>query len=1057
MQYLYKGLRNLSPSETPCPSDLLSGLLRDIGWKLALEGPLALLMHNETGIFIEIPNCHSASSTSTGKPEPLPTLSSFEIDFRCAEPSSFELWHGDRLIKSGLGEEEEMNVIAIDSSDLFHCTDRFGSAIPIDVPENKNAYDTESTYASPTAGSQMLMLMVYARDPHEKETKKKDKKKVDKKPLFTNIGTQADGRVLLHTTYIRIHKGFRLGFLENEDDDSDDDSGSLQLEERVIIAGITRVVTYMENDLGTLAEFFEPDPCISISAQGPSLHKKSSPLGNEPHEDLFGRCLLSVNTVLAMPQEDFIPEKNKGRGPNEGIVDEGPTHVRVVDRAVALSLLDPLESTVVEHRTDETESATTISGIKEIVIDQPVLSGDINIHRCSREFFIQLIKKPTHNGADDMVKDEVLAHSDVYGHAAVHMRSESQVMPFNVTRSALPHLIHSHKHGVYIRVACPIEEPPARLKHLYALYNQTVTDETESEQRLNSFYGGQWYFLVDRNSIKLVSSAVMDPTETVDLTFFNRGFVAELKGYSNRCVAAMDGRHVKGTDVEDLPKTMKAVLSKLQFMNHRGMSSQFSDAPLYLRGKWSELVKHSLHRKVVNSMLSLVERARVVAAGRSAQEAAAITKEYEAYAAATAAANTRGKGVDIHIKKEAENKVAKIMNATLPTIDLTFRDVYSDMTRMTNEMAQTDVVDDKKDVVTKSEALRLYAMSSMMNVKNLVAFLLRETLPGFDEPLSTIQAGVVLESLERNPSTHAVKVEQFALWYKLDDEKQLRAELKAKRVFASLLEEITQPDDVICAADQEDKILRGSSAKRIIRDMHIGADDLKKWFDQETELISSSTFNEGMDYYPQAKVAEKRPSMTSHRGMSSFFKPPKLPVLNPRKGLSSLSNFIKNISNRRKDKQAGVGAGVGEESKLDDIDLRDDSGQLIGGGSRPAAVAGNTDITAAPHSLRSIKEGTEVDGDKEGVSEFSENNSDKEGEEGGDSDSSSEEWEGSNGSESSDEDSDDDSDDDSDESDADRDENESEEEWDVDTSGTDGVEIEATSPAKDRSAPEFSL
>jgi hypothetical protein len=359
-------------------------------------------------------------------------------------------------------------------------------------------------------------------------------------------------------------------------------------------------------------------------------------------------------------------------------------------------------------------------------------------------------------------------------------------------------------------------------------------------------------------------------------------------------------------------------------------------------------------------------------------------------------------------------------------------------------------VDDKKDVVTKSEALRLYAMSSMMNVKNLVAFLLRETLPGFDEPLSSIQAGVVLETLERNPSTHAVKVEQFALWYKLDDEKQLRAELKAKRVFASLLEEVTQPDDVICAADQEDKILRGSSAKRVIRDMHIGADDLKKWFDQETELISSSSFNEGMDYYPQAKVAEKRPSLTSSR--QSFFKPPKLPDLNPRKGLSSLSNFIKNISNRRKDKQSGRGGR--EESKLDDIDIRDDSGQLIGGGSRPEAVLGNTDITLAPRSLRPIREGTEVDGDR-GVSEFSDQNSDKEGGE-GDSDSSSEEWEGSNGSENSDEDSDDESDEDSD-AEHDESEDESEDEWEEDTSVAGGVEIEATSPAKDRTAPEFSL
>ena len=999
MQYLYRGLRTLSPSESPCPSDLLVSLLRDIGWKIALEGPLAMLMHPETGVFIEIPNCHTASSTSTGKPEPLPTMSEFEVDFRCAEPSNYEVWYGNRLVRSGQGESDSLNIISIDCTELYLETDKFGSAVPTDIPESDNdGYEDDGeNEKSFTTGTQMLVLMVFRRDATETAVVEK-KKKEKRKPLFTNTGTQSDGRVMLYATYIKIYKGFRLGFLQSEGDDSDDDQGTLELEERVLIAGITRVTSYMENDLGTLTEFFEKDAESPLTPQGLALHKKPLFLGGEPHEDLFARSMLCINTKASVPSSDYIPEKNKVSSSKytEPTFEEGPTHIRVVDRAIAIDLQDPLESTVAEHRTDNTEVGKTTSGIKEIFLERPVLTGDVNIKRCSRMLTIQLLKKPSHEAADDMQKDEMLLSGEVAGHAALHMRSEAQLMPFTVTRSALPHLVHSHSHGVYLRLPCPVEEPPARLKHLYALMNQAAVDEGDSDVRISSLFGGQWYFVVDRNSLKLVSSAVMDPVETVDITLLTRGFVAEFRGGEERCMAAVDGRHVTVEEVIELPKSMRNVLSKLQLANNRGLSSQFTDAPLFLSGKWGELVKYSLHRKVVNAMLLLVERARVIAAGRSAHEAAVINKEYEAYAATQpVGSSTRHKGADALAKKEAESKVKKIMDATLPTIDLTYKDVYSDMTRITNELVAADAaaaaaaaaVDSKKEAPSKQETLRQAAVSSFMNVKNLTLFLLRETLPGFDEPLSDIQVGVVLESMERSPNS-AVKVEQFAHWYKSDDEKELKEELKPKRIFACLLEEVTQSDEPSVAADYDDRVLNGVAAKRAIKDMHIASDDTKNWLECQSELISSSSFNEGMDYYPESKTGDQDnvpPTTTTApaSGLKKFFRRPKLPVinLNPRERLSSLTGFIKNINNRRKSHvEASVSTGRNIErldSQVNDLGLTDSvqgQGQRGGGergGSLGAAQRSGRDTPSGAQgdlprtvqSLAALRKRSEVDDD----------------------------------------------------------------------------------------------
>jgi hypothetical protein len=75
----------------------------------------------------------------------------------------------------------------------------------------------------------------------------------------------------------------------------------------------------------------------------------------------------------------------------------------------------------------------------------------------------------------------------VAGHAAMHMKSESEVYPYVVTHSNLPHLVHSHRHGVYLRVICSPSEPPSRTKQLNSLIDQIMLDtKTEGESITNN-------------------------------------------------------------------------------------------------------------------------------------------------------------------------------------------------------------------------------------------------------------------------------------------------------------------------------------------------------------------------------------------------------------------------------------------------------------------------------------------------------------------------------------------------------------------------------------------
>jgi hypothetical protein len=360
-----------------------------------------------------------------------------------------------------------------------------------------------------------------------------------------------------------------------------------------------------------------------------------------PCDDLFAKAILSINTDPT--SKDHIPhstprtltgtQHGKGGYQGEGV----PSHIQVTDIAAALAMDDSEEHTVIEQKAELTEAVKTVTGIKNIHLEIPHLKGEVNVHRCARDITIKTILKSSNDSLGT-----VLATTSVAGHAAVHMKSESEVCPYVVTYSSLPHLVHSHRHGVYLRVICPPSEPPSRTKQLNSLIDQITLDIKTEDLRLNSLFDGQYYFVVDGNSISLTSSALTDPVSSVNLTFLTRGFVAQFNGRLNdRCLAALDGIHTTSVrGIENLPKSMKNILSKLKLTNKQGVSGQFTDAPMFLREKWGLLVKVSLHRKVVSAMMSMVESSRVLEGSKAALEALLIVRGYETQAAESAASSS---------------------------------------------------------------------------------------------------------------------------------------------------------------------------------------------------------------------------------------------------------------------------------------------------------------------------------------------------------------------------------------------------------------------------------
>jgi hypothetical protein len=150
--------------------------------------------------------------------------------------------------------------------------------------------------------------------------------------------------------------------------------------------------------------------------------------------------------------------------------------------------------------------------------------------------------------------------------------------------------------------------------------------------------------------------------------------------------------------------------------------------------------------------------------------------------------------------------------------------------------------------------------------------------------LTGIEADAVLESMKRNPQTNGVKLEEFEQWYKSDDEKKLRAELKAKKVFPVLLEETLYSNKHLNETDA--KPVKGSRATKVIKDMHLTLDE-DKWVEDQKIL-------EGKTREIDPKLAEISNSTTT----SESPKPVRKRDSNTLHQRSSLTAFMESMNSR---------------------------------------------------------------------------------------------------------------------------------------------------------------
>jgi hypothetical protein len=855
IKYMFRGLRDLSPTETVCPSDMLVHLLRNVGWSIADSNDVTCMQHLDTGVFIEIPAFAGA--------EPLCKLDTFVIDFMCDQEDgcSYELWFGDRLLRSGLGAQNDLCSISVSAADLYHELEKVDTSADGGRPK---------TVKINAVGALTLELMVLTRAHHQKGASKghhdvkESKAKV--KPVVTITGYQPDGRELLYIDHLKVFKGFRLGMMNFPDglggDGADDEMQSLEIEPRVVVGGITRVVTFLENDLGTVVEVFEKNG-LGVDAEGDAgdANDVADEDADLPPDAtvVFAPAVVTINTVAARPgyhpHELGHHDRHKhGTGAQHHVhhhrLVPPATHMTIVDHAAGVLKSDTYK--VTEHKVAVTESLKTISGVKTFPLRRPKLDPDADVHRCVRDISLDMIRRSV-NGADDGEAADVSIDSEVVpAHSGLHLETQTaanalaaQMGEWVLTRSELPHIVHSYKHGVSMHVALPEDEPHDRGMRLNALLD-TIARERNSKKaaskdvRTSMVFGGEWYFIVDKNSLKLVSSSLMASDDSVDITFMSRGFIADFGEPEPRVLSVMDGRYILAENRMKLPKAMRTLTDRLGYVNLRGVKAGFSDAPKYLTSKWYDQVKIDLHKRVMRAMKVMCERERTALNSKASAKAAALIKAYEEKVEAAKAAGKKAE--DPRARKEVEDEAAKVM-AEAPSIEkFTYKEIFADISKKTSDWYSAKLEEKRKaqqaagvEMSKKElddEFRRANAAAGMLSVEALSLYLQTETLFGFDGPLSIVEADLVLDLLERDNEKQVAKLDQFKAWYLLDNEMILREELAPKRLFASMLEEDYRAQEKKAAdLSSGGKVIKGKEAKQRIADMHLHEEDpsLKAW------------------------------------------------------------------------------------------------------------------------------------------------------------------------------------------------------------------------------------
>jgi hypothetical protein len=266
--------------------------------------------------------------------------------------------------------------------------------------------------------------------------------------------TEQYGR-LQTITNIKVIKGFRISKFESD--------GIVELSKRIAILGIERVVTFLEDDAGSIYEIY---------GEQNDLEKGSR---------TFSPLVMSVG----------------GK--------DSPTHYHVTDTAAAV---EKETNKIKEHISNYSDLFHSSNSNEVIRMPRPVmvLKGDDHV---SRKVEVTLQRQDfTEDKEVITLKDLKTVSHECHTTKHIHYRA----LKVEVSEdSLLPHQVQSYSHSVSARVISPPEESKKSSDTFDAVLDSIVGGNFKKIDQ--SVLHGQWHFVLELDNLKIVYSEVLQASD----------------------------------------------------------------------------------------------------------------------------------------------------------------------------------------------------------------------------------------------------------------------------------------------------------------------------------------------------------------------------------------------------------------------------------------------------------------------------------------------------------------------------------------------------------------
>jgi len=556
-------------------------------------------------------------------------------------------------------------------------------------------------------------------------------------------------------THIKVLKGFRISKFESD--------GIVELSKRVAVLGIERVVTFLDDDAGSIYEIYGEQNDLDKGTR------------------TFSPLVMSVGSKLS------------------------PTHYQVTDTA---AVVEKETNKIKEHITNFSDLFHSSTSNEVIVMPRPVmplLRGDDHVSRK-----VEVVLQRQHFTEDKEVitlKDlQTLSH-ECHTTKHIHHRALKNEVSEDLL---LPHQIQSYSFSVSVRVISPEDESKKLIETFDALLDSLVGGKYKKPDQ--SVLHGQWHFVLDLDNLKLVYSEVLtleDPEEemeskyeSTEIRFTTSGFVAKL---CDDTAFKSDNAFVMYADnVETLSTGQNNTVT----LFNTGKTFVPEPYNLFLGKAWDIVVKDEMVKALKNSLKKMAEK-KLDILTRSADEKIQMKlqefKEME---------SKMGKKVNMEEQKKDMYAACDAIRKTVPE-KITPAFIFEVIAKESNEYYSSNyakttpqVNDTKTTLVPK------------LNIFKFRYYLERVPIFGATEPMSKARSEIVLRELNRDDSD-IVSPDSFKFWFNTDNSKKVIEGLTGKTLLALVTNDIIGDGDTQTLHSKDEEV---EADAEHIKQLHLDVD-----------------------------------------------------------------------------------------------------------------------------------------------------------------------------------------------------------------------------------------